>query len=181
LAPGENVTLLDPHRPNSNYDAFIARVLRSICVSLGIPYECLDFASTNYSSARAALIEARKFYKKLQSYVVVHFCRPAILLLLEEAWSRGELDFDFPANRNLWAQMRWLPLTGWGWVDPTKEVEAAGRAIEIGISTRADEAAALGRDYEEIVWQQQREQEMRAAAGLRAEPIAVTDSEDDGA
>jgi len=44
-------------------------------------------------------------------------------------------------------------------VDPVKEVEASRKAIDYGLSTLAEEAAGQGRDWEEVLEQQRREQD----------------------
>src|SRR6185503_13148856 len=55
---------------------------------------------------------------------------------------------------------------GKGWIDPVKEVQASQLAIETGISTLADEAAANGKDWEEVLEQQKRELTKRLELGL---------------
>ena len=60
MFPGDKVAPFTPSRPNSGYGQFVENVLRHIGAGLNIPFELLmkDFSKTNYSSARAALLEA---------------------------------------------------------------------------------------------------------------------------
>ena len=62
LNPGEELVPYTPNRPGNNFEPFVVRVLRSICAALGLPYELVakDFGGMNYSSARVALLEARR-------------------------------------------------------------------------------------------------------------------------
>ena len=55
---------------------------------------------------------------------------------------------------------------GRGYVDPVKEAEAANMRMETGLSTMEDECAEQGKDYEEVLDQQQIEARMRADRGL---------------
>jgi lambda family phage portal protein len=169
LAPGESVSFGNPGGGNSaNYDQFVMRHLRSIGAALGLPYELVskDFSQTNYSSARAALLEARRVFNRWQKYLIEHLCTQAYAMVIEEAWLRGEIPFsEFEKHREVITQSRWVPPT-FGWVDPRKEVEAATIAIQTGLSSLAIEAAAQGRDWEQVLEQQAREQQLRQELGL---------------
>jgi len=171
LAPGESVTFGDPKRPSGTFEPFVLAVLRSIGASLGLPLELVlkDFSRTNYSSARAALLEARRFFRGSQTWLADRLCQPCWEWVLEEAWLRE----DLPAvnllgdQRDDWMKAHWIA-PGWGWVDPVKEVDSSKMAIDAGLSTYADECAAQGRDWEEVFAQQKREQEKRKELGLVA-------------
>jgi capsid protein len=57
---------------------------------------------------------------------------------------------------------------GWGWIDPTKEVEAYEKAVEDGFTTVSDVIAATGdgRDLEDVLRQRERELRMMKELGL---------------
>lgn len=189
LASGESVTFGDPKRPTGAFEPFVLAVLRSIGASLGLPLELVlkDFSRTNYSSARAAMLEARRFFKGYQSWIGQRLCRPCWEWLMEEAWLRE----DLPAvdllgdQREDWMRATWIA-PGWGWVDPVREVESSSLAVEAGLSTLADECAAQGRDWEDVMVQRQREEQRRQELGLPeaganapgAQPRATTDQPD---
>ena len=65
LLPGESITSFNPQRPAATFEPFVERILRAISAALGLPYELVakDFSKTNYSSARAALLEARRYFR----------------------------------------------------------------------------------------------------------------------
>ncbi len=170
MAPGEKISGFNPQRPGGTFEPFVERILRAISAALGMPYELVakDFSKTNYSSARAALLEARRYFKLRQEWLSRRLCQPAWEMLIEEAYLKGELKIpNFYNNRLDWTRAHWIA-PGWGWVDPTKEVKASRESVEGYISTLADEAAAVGRDWEEIMYQRKREEEKRIELGLPA-------------
>jgi lambda family phage portal protein len=159
-------------------------VLRSIGAALGLPLELVlkDFSRTNYSSARAALLEARRFFRTYQQWLACQFCQPVWEMLLEEAWLRGELPGAnlFWQEREEWLRARWIA-PGWGWVDPVKEVESSKMAVQTGVSTLADECAGQGRDWEEVKDQQRIERDAYAEAKMQYPPDAKTAGKDNAA
>lgn len=161
LAPNEGIHVVDPKRPGDAFPAFIESMLRIIGASLGLPYELIakDFSKTNYSSARAALLEGRRMFKTWRTWFAGRMCQPIYELVMEEAFLRGDFEAeDFYGMRHEWCRAQWIG-GGWGWVDPVKEIEASQKAIDYGLSTMAEEAAAQGRDWEEILEQRKREQD----------------------
>ncbi|MDD5449660.1 MAG: phage portal protein [Candidatus Omnitrophica bacterium] len=159
LNPGEEIQSFNPSRPNAQYDAFISSILRAICSALNLSYEIVskDFSQTNYSSARASLLQAYKYFRLRQDWLARKFCQPIWEMLLEEAFLRNELPArDFYKNKYEWMRARWIA-PGWQWVDPYKEAEAAKLTMDMGLSSLADEAAAQGKDFEEILGQKVRE------------------------
>lgn len=161
LNPGEAISTVDPKRPGDAFPAFVESVLRVIGTAIGLPYELIakDFSKTNYSSARAALLEGRRVFTQWRGWFARRFCQPIWELVLEEAYLRGEFaaaDFYGP-RRAEYTRCAWIG-GGWGWVDPVKEVESSLKAIDGGLSTLAEESAGQGRDWEETLDQRAREQ-----------------------
>lgn len=185
LSQGESITFGDPKRPSGTFEPFVLAVLRSIGASLGLPLELVlkDFSRTNYSSARAALLEARRFFRGDQTWLAQRLCQPCWEWLLEEAWLREDLPAVdlFGDQREDWMKVSWIA-PGWGWVDPVKEVESSKLAVEAGLSTLADECASQGRDWEDVMAQRQREEARRQELGLSApEPSTSSPSKGDAA
>jgi lambda family phage portal protein len=166
LRPGEGINVVEPKRPGDTFDAFIESILRLIGMSVGLPYELLakDFSKTNYSSARASMLEGRRMFKNWRNWFAAKFCQPIWDMVIEEAYLRGQFDApDFYKYRAEYCRANWIG-GGWGWVDPTKEVEASRMAIDYGLSTLAKEAAAQGDDWEENIDQLTREKQRIDAA-----------------
>lgn len=169
LNVGETISFGDPKRPAGSLAPFVEAVLRSIGSALNLPLELVlkDFSKTNYSSARAALLEARRFFRGSQTWLAERLCQPCWEWVLEEAWLKQELppvDLMGEARAD-WMTAHWIA-PGWGWVDPVKEVESSKLAIESGLSTLADECASQGRNWEDVMRQRKREQELMDELGL---------------
>jgi len=175
LNVGEDIKVVDPKgRGGETFGGMLNGLLRIIGASLGMPYELLlkDFSQTNYSSARAALLEGRRMFMQWRGWFARKFCQPVWEMVLEEAWLRGLFEAqDFYRDREELCRVSWVG-GGWGWVDPVKEVEASKLAVDYGLSTLAEEAAGQGRDWEETLEQRQQEQERIKELGL-AIPAAV--------
>ena len=170
LDEGEKIEMIDPKRPNASAGAFVEMFVRLIGAALNLPYELIlkDFSKTNYSSARAALLEARRRFRVGQQWLIRRWCQPTWDLLVEEAVIDGVLPIslaEFNANRYAWTRAKWLTQR-WGWVDPVKEIRAWVEGIKEGIATRADACSENGDDWEEQTAQQEREVKRREAAGL---------------
>ena len=123
--PGDKVSPFTPSRPNSSYAAFVENVLRHIGTGLNIPLELLmkDFSKTNYSSARAALIEAWRFFNGRRSWIINYWAKPVFELWLEECVNKGLIEApDFYEKKSAWCRCKWIG-PGRGWVDPVKEAQ----------------------------------------------------------
>ncbi|SER58620.1 phage portal protein, lambda family [Faunimonas pinastri] len=76
LPPG---TKMSPFTPNQNMvglDQFATVMLRAIGTGLNMPYELVfrDFSKSNYSSARAALMEAWRYFNSVRQFLTDHWC-----------------------------------------------------------------------------------------------------------
>ncbi len=160
LKTGEAINVVEPKQPGENFAPFIETMFRIIGVQIGLPYELLikDFSKTNYSSARAALLEGRRMFIYWRNWLARKLCQPVYEMVLEEAFLRGMFDAkNFYEFKHEYCRANWIG-GGWGWVDPVKEIEASRMAIDYGLSTLAEEAAGQGRDWEEIVEQRKKEE-----------------------
>ena len=168
LMPGESITSFNPQRPGSSFEPFVERILKAISAALGLPYELVakDFSKTNYSSARAALLEARRYFKMRQEWLSRKLCQPVWEMLLEEAYLRGEVRAEtFYENQRYWTSASWIA-PGWEWVDPLKEAQAAEVGLRNGIVTYSDLYAQSGKDWEESFDQRKREQAKLKELGI---------------
>lgn len=173
LADGDDVTFADPKRPNVAFDAFVMAMLRQIGVALGLPFEILiKHFTASYSAARAALLEAWKFYMGRRHWLAHHFCQPIYEAFLDEAVSLGRIAapgyFADPAMRRAYLGSEWIGDAP-GSIDPLKEVNAAKGRIELGVSSRQKETMELtGQVWEDVHAQQVRERQMRVRDGLES-------------
>jgi len=155
LYPGDKMTPFIPARPAAQFPAFVESVSRQIGTAMGLPYELAlkDFSKTNYSSARAALMEAWRFFTVRRHWLANSWATPVYRLFLEEAVNAGMIDApDFYANQYFYTRCKWIGM-GRGWVDPVKEAEAAQLRMEISVSTLEQECAEQGLDWREVLEQ----------------------------
>ncbi len=174
LYPGEKLQAFNPARPASSFSAYMESVLRHVATGMNVPYELLlkDFSKTNYSSARAAMLEAWRYFRSERQSLVDNWATPVYELWLEEAIDKGIVDAPgFYQNRAAYTRCRWVG-TGRGWVDPVKEAQAAQIRMDGQLSTLEAECAEQGTFWEEVLEQQARENRKRKELGL-SPPLAV--------
>jgi lambda family phage portal protein len=155
LFPGEKIVPVDSKRAANGYAPFENAVLRNAATAIGTSFEQLsqDWSKTNYSSARAALIEAWKTLARRQKNFAVSTATPVYGAFLEEAMDRGELPLpsgapDFIEARAAYSGCMWMGPPR-GWIDPVKEAQAAVLRMDAGLSTLEQECAEQGLDWEE--------------------------------
>ena len=168
LAPGEKFTPFMPARPAAQFEAFTVAVMRHIAAAMGMPYELLlkDFSKTNYSSARAALLEAWRYFRGRREKLSIYWAQPIYELWLEEVINANLVEAPlFYVMREAYTRNKWIG-PGRGWVDPVKEAQAAQIRMNAGISTLEAECAEQGLDWEEVMEQLAREQARRRELGI---------------
>ncbi len=198
LAAGEKFNFVAPNRPNAQLDPFMRMMLREVAAGIGCSYESLsrDYSQSNYSSSRLALLDDRDLWKVLQLWVIRSFLQQfhkrwvqaAVLSRTIPSISPEMYALNMPKYEKAMFKPR-----GWGWIDPTKEVEAYSLAIEQGFTTVTHVIAQTGdgRDIEDVL--KERAQELKLAEKYGVElpvyakpepplpPNAKPPTEDDGA
>ena len=172
LFPGEKINSVNATRPSENFEPFEAACLRNIASAMGISYEQLsqDWSKTNYSSARAALMESWKTLWRRRTQFAQGFCTPIYATWLEEEIEAGDIPMPrnappFMEMRSAYARARWIGPAR-GWIDPVKERQGAILGMEANLSTLEDEAAEQGRDWRDILDQKKIEQDEFKARGI---------------
>lgn len=184
LAPGEDVSFADPNRPNTAFDPFVMAVLRQIGVALELPFEVLiKHFTASYSAAKAALLEAWRFFYGRRAWLSRNFCQPIYESWMEEAILIGRISapgfFDDHSIRKAYLGSEWIGDTA-GQIDPVKEVEAAARRIELGLSTIAEETIALtGGDFDRNYPQIVKERKLMREAGTSEVEQPKSDNPDE--
>lgn len=166
VAPGDKVQPFLPQRPASGFAAFIESILRTVGASADLPYELVlkDFSKTNYSSARAALLEAWRAFLRRRDNIGSQWCDPIYACWLEEQVNTGAVDAPgFYENRAAYQRCAWVG-PGRGAIDPLKEAMGAQVSVDAGFSTLERECAERGLDWEEVM--EQRATELQRAQDL---------------
>jgi lambda family phage portal protein len=167
LAPGEEIEIVDPKRPNTAAESFLRAMAEQIGVAIELPYEILlKHFTASYSAARAALLEAWRFFLRSRSWLAEEYCQPIWEAVITEAVARGRLAapgfFTDPLVRMAYLGCEWTG-DSMGQIQPVQEVEAAAMKVKEGFSTKAKETASLtGGDWERDEKQRAKEQKIEA-------------------
>lgn len=173
LAPDEDITFGSPGRPNGDAEVWINTILRGIAVGTGLSFETVsrDFSKTNYSSNRASQLEDRRRFRSWQQYMQHNLCEPIWNRFCQAASIAG--NDAFPSLSEMLVDKSLIPhqhlATGWEWVDPRAEGEAATNAIQSNLSTLQMELGKKGLNWRKVLTQ--REKELEFIDGL----FGVTD------
>jgi len=180
LFPGTKLQLRPAGSPGGVGQEFEQSLLRYIAASLGVSYEELsrDYTKTNYSSARAAMLNTWRFMKSRKRIVADGMANAIYRLWLEEAINKNMLT-SFPASKagmlytdsHLNLMFEALSKGDWvgasrGQIDELKETQAAVLRIKYGLSTHEDELSRLGKDWRKVYVQLERERKEREARGI---------------
>lgn len=171
LPPGTSMKPWAPNRPADQFGPFIESVIRNIGAGISMPYELVmkDWSKTNYSSARAALMEAWRMFATHRHWLKVFFLDQVLALWMEEAVFAGDLSItpeEYFANRFAYSRSKWI-WPGRGWIDPVKEAQGSEIRMNIGTSTLEQECAEQGQDWEEVL-------DQRAIERQRAKDLGLT-------
>lgn len=167
LQPGEDVKNISPSMPTQEFTPFVQQLMRFAGLHLGLPLELagLDFSEANYSSCRAALLQAYLKFQIEQQALMDMVLMPMAIRRMR-VWKK-ELGWTEPkealARRKGWRQYRapdgeviWLPRfvfmpPRWRWVDPLKEVQAADQACASGIQNLAIIGGDMGMAWQDMM------------------------------
>lgn len=171
LAKGESIETANPGRPNANFSGFIEALSKQVGSTIEVSDEILmKKFSSSYSASRAAMLEAWKMFRMRRSWFANDFCQPIYERWMCEAVSLGRLYapgfWSDPIARRAYCKADWNGPSQ-GQIDPIKEVEAAVKRIENGLSTREREAMEInGSNFYENIDQLARETETMREKGL---------------
>lgn len=165
LAEGEEPVTVNPSRPNANFDPFFMAVVKQIGAALELPVdELLLHYQSSYSAARAAMLQAWRFYTLRRWNLAQQFCQPIVGLWMDEEVASGRLSlpgYEDPMRRRAYSRGLWIGPAR-GSMDEEKEAAAAAKRIEIGVSNVAIETAAMtGEDWKTVHDQRIREVEAK--------------------
>lgn len=161
LQPGEDVKAVNPSSSSSSAKDFIMSQLRLIGAGQGLSYESIsrDMSQVTYSSARQGLLEDQKSYREVQDFLIDHFLNDVYEEFLNAAILSNAIKIkDFYKNKMRYLKHTWIS-SGWGWIDPLKEVKANQAAIDSNIDTLARVCAERGEDWRDVIEQRARELE----------------------
>lgn len=171
LAPNEDVSTANPGRPNQAFDPFVKSILQQIGVALEIPYEVLiHYFSASYSASRAALLEAWRFFRNRRAWLARNFCQLVYENWLTEAVAIGRVQapgfFRDYRVRQAYLGSIWIGDAP-GQIDPLKEVNAADKRLDLGLTTLDEETVLItGGDFDRNYPRIKKERQMLKQIGM---------------
>nr|WP_311972149.1 phage portal protein [Pseudomonas baltica] len=175
LAQGEEPMIANPARPNAQFDPFFSAIVKEIGAALELPLEELMLHySSSYSAARAAMLQAWRFYTMRRWWLVCDFCQPSYELFFDEAVASGRIrapGYRDPAIRRAYTQSIWIGPAR-GAIDELKEAKAAQARIDVGISNETMETAAMSGETWQLV-NRQRARELKQRRENGTTPVVV--------
>lgn len=197
LFPGEKIEMVSAKHPVAAFEQFESAALRNLAASWNMSYEQLsrDYSKTNFSSARASMLEAWKFIISQRHKVAGRYAKSIYTLFLEDAIDAGVIELPTgapawgdPGAKRAYSQCTWIG-PGRDHIDPKKGSEATEIDMRLGLTTLEEECALRGKDWREIVEQREIEAQELRRRGLRiqfngqpadAEPDESEEEESDG-
>jgi lambda family phage portal protein len=173
LLPGESVETSSPGRPNPAFDPFWAAIVRQIGMALEMPVEVLTMHfQSSYSAARAALLMAWKAFRSRRDMLATYLCQPVFELWLADEVAEGRIHapgfFADDLVRSAWCAAVWTG-DGPGSIDPEKEVNAAQKRIDLGISTKEAESI----QYDGVPWRAKHAQRVKEIDAEKRDGIYI--------
>lgn len=166
LPAGFKLTAWDPQHPNGSFPDFHKAILRAIASGAHTGYNALanDLEGVNYTSLRQDSLLSRVTYRMMQRWLWEQLHDRVFSVWLRQALMAGQLELEGFRTAPYEAH-EWRP-RGWEWVDPVKEVQAEILAIRAGLESRTRAVGRRGGDFEEILREIARENELADELGL---------------
>jgi lambda family phage portal protein len=149
-------------RPGITYEPFTKVSLKSASTGSGLSYENFsnDYEGATYSSARQAILEERRGYRKTQFFLNRRFNSWIWRSWIEYANLSsvvGKIPDKIPV---IWQN------PGWPWIDPAKDATGAEKELALRITTRRRLAAERGLDWDEEIEELAEEEAIIKEKGL---------------
>jgi capsid protein len=137
LKAGEDVKFLQPTNPNNTFADYIRSQTGMVSSAIGIPLQVLscNYDGT-YASARGSVLEANRQFKRYRGFFIEKFIKP----IFEQ--------FVYDLTGDIQTAVEYSVLSQWQaptalCLDPTKEIDAWAKAIQLGLCDRDEAAQAL--------------------------------------
>ncbi|WP_040408891.1 phage portal protein [Aureimonas ureilytica] len=172
LGPGEEFEMHTAATPGSQYLPYSKDLKREMARRIGVTVESFtgDHSGATYSSVRMGNASIWPIVLRRRERIAVPFAQAIYEAWLEESIREGRIPFRggyaaFVANRDrvVWAEWQGPAQPS---ADDAKSAQASRLRLELGLSSLADEAALLGRDWEETAMQIGREVKLLTELGI---------------
>ena len=153
LNPGEDITMVDPKRPNQNYKGFFDATLQELGMNTGIPFEILrSHFESSYSASRANLLEFGKTIAMYETFINTGYNQPIYEEWFADEVASGRIKapgfFSDPMIRYAYTRSEWSSSVPRGSIQPLQEAKAITERNKIGLtSLERDFKSIYGSDY----------------------------------
>ncbi len=163
LRPGESVDPIAPEQPTPQFEPFVVMLIRFAGLELGLPLEMalLDYSKTNYSSAKAAMVQADATTKGWQRTLKSRLLHPLTDWKLPQIFQ--EVGAEYSPEL---AKYVWIPPAR-KWIDPPRESQGHIDAAANGVESYQDIAAEQGKFWRDLMTE--RAEVIRAAKEVAEE------------
>jgi lambda family phage portal protein len=186
LLPGEKVGSIASNRPNNALIPFRDAQLRSAAGGLGASFSSLskNYNGT-YSAQRQELVEQYQHYRTLSAQLIFRVCQPVWDGFIDAIRATNALSLTGVDVTTIYDASHTAPPMPW--IDPVKEVEAAGMAEDRGYTSRSRIIRGRGDNPDQVNREIQRDQAEREALEIslriddkaKAAEAATLDAEED--
>ena len=157
---------LKAEQPTSTYCAFSDAKLNEAARAISMPFNVAKGNSSGYNYASGRL-DHQVYHRKIA--VERQNIEEFILDDLFEQWEKFDRAFHPEDYNEEWeVDHKWM-WDGFEHCDPAKEANAQTTRLQNGTTTLAEECAAQGRDYEQILRQRGREKRLAQKYGIETE------------
>ncbi len=174
LFPGEDLKLLTPGQKADSLADFQSQATKSYAAGTGTDPISVsqDYSDVNYSAAKMSVASNCRSYEARRERIVSTVAVPMVRNFLEEVVHSGAMPLpkgvqpvDFYDALDALICGKFIT-AGAPMLDPIKERQGQKLGLEIGAETLQDICAEEGKDYLEVLDQQQREKIEREQRGL---------------
>jgi capsid protein len=172
LRPGDKMMSLASDTPNDNYIDYVRHIERTIGQALGVPYEFLklDFSETNFSNARAALIQTHRTFEQWQTWLVRSLLSRLWNWRIQRAIQRKEIGPAPLVNgTSQYYRVEWS-FPEYEWVDPQAQVQSELIAYQLCKTSLSRIVKKTGADVEDVLREKAEE---LAKAQIIADEVGV--------
>lgn len=159
MEPGDDVKAIESNSPNPNVVPFTREIIRSLLLTLDIPFTFYDSLTASFSARiadRNEYEEACEWKRDKNAEVLNDIYGDWLFPMWYEAdmfGLRGVMDRMKISVQELSAYLSWVP-AGRPWLDRTNEMSGHILAIAAGIESTPEVCAMYGKDANEVNRQQ---------------------------
>jgi len=179
--PPNNKLNLNRASVTADFSPFEQSFVRRMAAGFNMSYEefSRDFTKTNFSSARAAMMQSWRYFMGMRNIVAIPLASKIYSLWLEEALDSGEIKVPkgvpgFWDAKEAWINASWIA-TGQPQIDGLKETKTIVLQLDTGLISLEEACAQLGRDWTEVIEQIARERKILTSLGLPAPFLGLAD------